>query len=221
MTVVESPRFLAIVNPKSGGQLGPDVIKWLQEDAGEHQINLTVRETHEHDLLDDLFTDISGFDRVIAAGGDGTIMQVINCMVQHKVPIAIVPNGTGNAFSNQLIGNDGNNRLLGEAGDDLLKGGDTLDGSSGNDTLGGGSGDDIYYVDNAGDVVAEAANNGNDTVYTLYNAYELPDHVENSRDSGPVSRTRPLQSVTSWTAASDSGICRTPAAVFGELKTPS
>ena len=102
MTVVESPRFLAIVNPKSGGQLGPDVIKWLQEDAGEHQINLTVRETHEHDLLDDLFTDISGFDRVIAAGGDGTIMQVINCMVQHKVPIAIVPNGTGNALAKAL-----------------------------------------------------------------------------------------------------------------------
>lgn len=95
-------RFLAIVNPKSGGQLGPEVAKWLQEDATQQQVELTVRETHESDSLDDLLDDVADFDRVIAAGGDGTIMQVINCIVQHKVPLTIVPSGTGNALAKAL-----------------------------------------------------------------------------------------------------------------------
>jgi len=101
----KTPRFLAIVNPKSGGQLGPEVAKWLQEDAAQQQIELIVRETHESDSLDDLLDDVASFDRVIAAGGDGTIMQVINCIVHHKVPLAIVPSGTGNALAKALLMN--------------------------------------------------------------------------------------------------------------------
>ena len=33
----------------------------------------------------------------------------------------------------------------------------------------GGSGDDTYFVDNAGDVITEAVNAGNDTVKTAIN----------------------------------------------------
>ena len=98
----DSYRFLAVVNPKSGGQLGPEVAKWLQEDAAQLQIELTIRETPESDSLDDLLKDAAEFDRVIAAGGDGTIMQVINCIVHHKVPMSIVPSGTGNALAKAL-----------------------------------------------------------------------------------------------------------------------
>ncbi|MFN7882682.1 MAG: calcium-binding protein, partial [bacterium] len=67
-------------------------------------------------------------------------------------------NGTGNALANILTGNSGANTLTGGAGDD------TLDGGLGKDSLVGGTGNDTYRVNQADDVINEAANEGTDTV---------------------------------------------------------
>ena len=44
--------------------------------------------------------DMSAYSAVIAVGGDGTIHEVVNGMMfrkdQQKLPIAFVPNGSGN-----------------------------------------------------------------------------------------------------------------------------
>jgi Ca2+-binding RTX toxin-like protein len=66
---------------------------------------------------------------------------------------------TGNEFNNYLIGGSGSDMLMGGAGNDRLNGG------AGADAMYGGIGNDIYYVDNAGDQVFEATNEGNDTVF--------------------------------------------------------
>ncbi|CAA2105670.1 Bifunctional hemolysin/adenylate cyclase [Methylobacterium bullatum] len=66
--------------------------------------------------------------------------------------------GTGNARDNIITGNAGANVLIG------LNGNDTLDGGAGTDRLVGGRGNDLYIVDQAGDTVEEANNQGVDTI---------------------------------------------------------
>ena len=51
-------------------------------------------------------TDLSGFDGVVAAGGDGTIFEVLNGLYRHpkpvRIPLGMLPIGTGNAFARDL-----------------------------------------------------------------------------------------------------------------------
>jgi diacylglycerol kinase (ATP) len=47
-----------------------------------------------------------GADLILAAGGDGTINEVVNGMVHSSVPLGILPAGTANVLANELaIGN--------------------------------------------------------------------------------------------------------------------
>jgi Ca2+-binding RTX toxin-like protein len=74
---------------------------------------------------------------------------------------------TGNSLANTIIGGGGNDTLSGGGGNDKLKGGggnDTLNGGAGADAMNGGAGDDRYYIDNAGDTVADSS--GLDSIYT-------------------------------------------------------
>ena len=86
------------------------------------------------------------------------------------------------------ITKDGADFLSGGAGNDTLDSGygnDILDGGTGADDMTGGMGDDIYYIDNAGDVIHENANEGTDTVeidaaYSPPGAiYTIPTNIEN------------------------------------------
>jgi Ca2+-binding RTX toxin-like protein len=81
-------------------------------------------------------------------------------------------NGTGNDANNVLVGNAAANALSGGAGNDRL------DGGAGADTLVGGQGDDTYIVDNSGDVLSEAQNEGTDTVQASI-SYTLGANLEN------------------------------------------
>jgi Ca2+-binding RTX toxin-like protein len=109
--------------------------------------------------------------------------------------------GLGN---DTLWGGDGEDTLNGDTGLDLLDGGnghdainggadaDTLYGRAGNDVLNGGAGadnmfgaggDDTYFVDDAGDVVADIAGGGLDIVHASI-TYALGQYVENLTLSG-------------------------------------
>ena len=77
--------------------------------------------------------------------------------------IAGIENVTGGSNSDVLTGDSANNRL---------------DGGPGADAMAGGAGNDTYVVDNPGDVVTEAPNQGTDTVQSSI-SYTLGANVEN------------------------------------------
>jgi Ca2+-binding RTX toxin-like protein len=79
--------------------------------------------------------------------------------------------GTGNDLANVLTGNRGRNSLTGGKGDD------TLDGGEDGDLLIGGLGNDTYFVDDTGDVVAEAVGGGKDTLHSSV-SFDLLDSQE-------------------------------------------
>jgi Ca2+-binding RTX toxin-like protein len=141
-------------------------------------------------------------DTIVEAANDG--IDLVNSAVSLTLMANVekltltgtaAVNGTGNELDNTLTGNTAGNVLDGLAGNDTLAGGagaDTLTGGQGNDKLTGGTeadsmtggaGDDTYEVENAGDVVVEAANEGNDLVTSTI-TYTLGANVERLTLSG-------------------------------------
>jgi Ca2+-binding RTX toxin-like protein len=128
-----------------------------------------------------------------AGGGTDTVSTILNSYTLGANVENLTFNGVGNFIG---IGNTAANILTGGAGDDSLKSGggndtliggtgnDVLDGGIGADTMIGGVGDDIYFVDNVGDAVTEAAGEGTDTVNTTLNSYVLGADVENLKFGG-------------------------------------
>ncbi|MCX7668534.1 MAG: RTX toxin, partial [Anaerolineae bacterium] len=119
---------------------------------------------------DDIYYVDSLSDRVIEAvsGGYDTVRTTVSLSApDHVERIELLGSehldATGNFLDNVLIGNGGNNRL---------------DGAAGADAMIGGAGDDIYIVDNAGDTVTEAAQEGTDAVFASV-SYRLAANVEN------------------------------------------
>lgn len=77
----------------------------------------------------------------------------------------------GDENDNMLVGTTGNDFIIGEGGND------TINGQGGDDRMVGGTGDDHYYVDDAGDVIVEAAGEGYEYVNTTI-TWTLDENVE-------------------------------------------
>ncbi|EGF93609.1 hemolysin-type calcium-binding repeat 2 copies family protein [Asticcacaulis biprosthecium C19] len=86
--------------------------------------------------------------------------------------------GDGNDF---MYGYDGNDFLIASTGLDTLRGesgNDYLSGGTGNDSMVGDTGNDTYVLEEAGDIVVEAASEGTDLVYAYF-SYTLLANFEN------------------------------------------
>jgi Ca2+-binding RTX toxin-like protein len=117
-------------------------------------------------------------DRVIEAPDEGTdrvvatIDYALPAHVENLTLSGAAGTGIGNDLANSIVGNALANSLWGGDGDD------TLNGALGADRMAGGPGNDRYYVDDPGDLVVEAPDEGTDRIFASID-YALPDHVEN------------------------------------------
>ncbi|UCH74689.1 MAG: diacylglycerol kinase family lipid kinase [Rhodospirillales bacterium] len=105
---VDAKRLLIIRNPAAGQRRGADYARALRvfEAAG---CALTVAETTARGDAVRIAreADEDTFDIVVAAGGDGTINEVVNGLVGRKLPLGLIPLGTANVLAHEVdIGPD-------------------------------------------------------------------------------------------------------------------
>jgi YegS/Rv2252/BmrU family lipid kinase len=89
-----------IANPVAGGDARSKIdraVAWLRDSGAV--VDLFLTEKRGDALQAARIAKGSGYDRIIAAGGDGTLNEVINGLVPSALPLAFIPFGTTNVFA--------------------------------------------------------------------------------------------------------------------------
>ncbi|MBD2157401.1 YegS/Rv2252/BmrU family lipid kinase [Leptolyngbya sp. FACHB-16] len=92
-----------IFNPISGSGNPEQDLERIQALLSP-QIDLTVLEFSEDKDICDLAEEAiaSQCDIIIASGGDGTLNGVASALIDHDIPLGIIPRGTANAFASAM-----------------------------------------------------------------------------------------------------------------------
>jgi diacylglycerol kinase (ATP) len=94
-------RFFVIFNPAARGEKSRRVQQFLDSKRNDH---ITLAPTQEADDARRLAAQAvaDGYDLIVAAGGDGTVNEVINGIGLSGVALGILPLGTVNVFAQDL-----------------------------------------------------------------------------------------------------------------------
>jgi len=101
--------ILLVLNEHAGNEKARRLKREVCEHLAIKQItfDLKIPEYFRHALEIVQSLDLSAYDAIVAAGGDGTVFEVLNGYMQNetlsKPPFGVIPLGTGNAFSRDLF----------------------------------------------------------------------------------------------------------------------
>ena len=101
-------KILLVYNPQAGNGRAKKNLSMVESLLNKYKIDfdlaLTNSRGHGTKLVAD--ADFTKYDGIVAAGGDGTLFEVINGYYKNssekKIPIGVLPAGTGNAFARDL-----------------------------------------------------------------------------------------------------------------------
>lgn len=98
----DRPRYRVILNPWAGRGIGGRAIPRLEALLQGLPYDLVLTEAPRHATALAAEAVEAGYDVVVAAGGDGTTLEVINGLVGRKAALAVLPLGSGNDFLKPL-----------------------------------------------------------------------------------------------------------------------
>ncbi|MBW2961430.1 diacylglycerol/lipid kinase family protein [Mesonia aestuariivivens] len=95
--------FLFIINPISGNEDKSHLLKMVKTELN-HKHQYTIFKTTGENDLEKIQQKLAkeSFDRVIIAGGDGTVKLVAEAMKDQQLPIGILPAGSANGLASDL-----------------------------------------------------------------------------------------------------------------------
>ena len=100
-------KLLLVFNPRAGAGRAARLLAPIQQSLGsfaEVELLQTGRAGEARERV--AVTDLADYDGVLSAGGDGTLFEVVNGLFVHdgdkRVPLGVIPVGTGNAFARDL-----------------------------------------------------------------------------------------------------------------------
>lgn len=96
-------RIQFIVNPVSGSRRNADLVRALSRRLKQDGDCVHVHETRFAGDARCFAEQMSGdVDAVVAVGGDGTVSEVVHGLIEHPIPIVVLPTGTENILSQQF-----------------------------------------------------------------------------------------------------------------------
>jgi diacylglycerol kinase (ATP) len=97
-------KILFIINPKSGVKSRHDlptlIGKTINQELFDSEVALTAYPGHAMELTARAVRD--DFDAVVVAGGDGSVNEVASVLINTRLFLGIIPNGSGNGLARSL-----------------------------------------------------------------------------------------------------------------------
>jgi len=97
-------KILLVVNPISGNLEKGELIELIKEELDARDKKLKIYETSGENDIENIakLIEDENPERVIVAGGDGTIQLVAEVLKEHQLPLGIIPAGSANGFAVNL-----------------------------------------------------------------------------------------------------------------------